>query len=64
LAIGLAASVALMRFAGSLLFGVQPADPLVIGTATAVFIAAAVIAGGLPARRAAAIDPVIALRHE
>ena len=64
LAVGLAGSLALMRFARSLLFGIQPVDPLVIGTATAVFICAAVIAGGLPARRAAAIDPVVALRHE
>jgi ABC-type antimicrobial peptide transport system permease subunit len=30
----------------------------------AIFLAAAVIAGGLPARRAASMDPLIALRHE
>jgi putative ABC transport system permease protein len=64
LVIGLAGSLALMRFARSMLFGVQPVDPLVIGTATAVFLAAASIAGGLPARRAAMIDPLAALRHE
>jgi putative ABC transport system permease protein len=51
-------------FARSLLFGIQPVAPLVIGTAMTIFLAAALIAGGLPARRAASIDPVIALRHE
>jgi putative ABC transport system permease protein len=64
LTIGLAGSLVLMRVSGSLLFGIQPADPMVIGTAMAVFMAAATIAGGLPALRAAAIDPVVALRHE
>jgi predicted permease len=64
LVVGLAGSVVLMRIAQSLLFGVQPADPLVIGTAIGVFVAAALLAGGLPARRAAAIDPLVALRYE
>ena len=61
---GLAGALMLMRFTQGLLFGVQLVDPLVIGTALAVFGGAAVIAGGLPARRAAAIDPAVALRHE
>jgi ABC-type antimicrobial peptide transport system permease subunit len=39
-------------------------DAAVIGTATAVFLAAAILAGGLPARRATRIDAVVALRHE
>ncbi len=64
LTVGLAGSLALMRFTQSLLFGIEPIDPLVIGTSMAVFVGAAVIAGGLPARRAASIDPVVALRHE
>lgn len=64
LVLGLAGSVALMSFARSLLFGIQPADPRVIATAIAVFLLAAAIAGGLPARRAAAIDPIAALREE
>jgi putative ABC transport system permease protein len=61
---GLAGSFALMTLVRSLLFGIRAADPLVMTTAAAVFIVAALIAGGLPASRAAAIDPMIALRHE
>ncbi len=61
---GLAASLALMTFVRSLLFGIRPVDPLVMTTAAVVFLAAAFIAGGLPARRAASIDPMVALRHE
>jgi predicted permease len=61
---GLAASLALMTFVRSLLFGIRAVDPLVMTTAAAVFLAAAFIAGGLPASRAAGIDPMIALRHE
>jgi predicted permease len=64
LAVGLAGSLALMRVTESLFLGVEVADWRVIGAATVVFAAAATIAAGLPARRAAAIDPVVALRHE
>jgi predicted permease len=64
LIIGLAASLSLMTFVRSMLFGIRPLDPLVMTTAAAVFLAAAFIAGGLPASRAARIDPMIALRHE
>ena len=53
-----------MRLTRSLLFGIEPADPLVIGSAIAVFVGAAIVAGGLPARRAATIDPMVALRDE
>lgn len=62
--VGLAGSLAFMTFVRSLLFGVRPLDPLVMTTAAAVFLAAAFLAGGLPASRAASIDPMIALRHE
>jgi predicted permease len=64
LVVGLFASLALMTFVRSLLFGIRPLDPLVMTTAAAVFLAAAFIAGGLPASRAASIDPLVALRHE
>jgi predicted permease len=61
---GLGASLGLMTFVRSLLFGIRPLDPLVITTAAMVFLAASFLAGGLPARRAASIDPMVALRHE
>jgi ABC-type antimicrobial peptide transport system permease subunit len=64
LVIGLAASLSLLTFVRSLLFGIRTVDPLVMTTAAAVFLAAAFIAGGLPASRAASIDPMVALRHE
>jgi ABC-type antimicrobial peptide transport system permease subunit len=61
---GMAGSFVLMRFTQSLLFGIKLADPLVVGTALTVFVGASLIAGGLPAYRAAKIDPMAALRHE
>ena len=64
LAAGLACSFALMTFVRSLLFGVRPVDPMVVITGVGVFLAAALIAGGLPANRAVTIDPIAALRHE
>ncbi|HKE26202.1 MAG TPA: ABC transporter permease [Bryobacteraceae bacterium] len=64
LAAGLGCSLVLMSVVRSLLFGVGAVDPAVLITAAAVFFAATLIAGGLPAGRAAAIDPMVALREE
>ncbi len=64
LIIGLAAALAVMTVLRSLLFGIRRADPLVIGTAIVLFLATALLAAGMPARRAAAVDPVTALREE
>jgi hypothetical protein len=61
---GAAGGLALLRLTQSLLFGVGPSDPLVMGTAAAVFVGAALVAGGCPARRAARLDPVAALRQD
>jgi predicted permease len=63
-AIGLIAARAATRWAESLLFGLQPNDPLTIGLATLTLLAVAVVAGYLPARRASRVDPLAALRHE
>jgi len=64
LAAGLAGSIATLTALQTLLFGIRPADPVVLLTATLVFGSAVLLAGTLPALRAAAIDPMIALRHE
>jgi hypothetical protein len=63
-AIGLVAAAGLMRLMKSLLFGITPLDPLAYVAAPVVLVAAAVLASYLPARRAAAVDPVEALRAE
>ncbi len=62
-AIGLAA-VGLTRLVKSLLFGISPLDPLTYAVVPLVLVAAAVLASYLPARRAASVDPVEALRAE
>jgi predicted permease len=63
-AIGLTASAGLMRLMKSLLFGITPLDPLTYASVPAVLLAAALVASYLPARRAAAVDPVETLRAE
>jgi predicted permease len=63
-AFGLAAAFASMRLMSSLLFEVSPADPVTYAAVSVCLIATALLASYLPSRRAAAVDPVDALRAE
>ena len=63
-AVGLPAAWALARIIESILFGVKAADPVVFASGLALMAAVALVAGYLPARRAAKIDPLDALRGD
>jgi predicted permease len=62
--IGLVGAFGLTRLVANLLFGVTPADPLTFVSVTLLLLAVTVLASWLPARRAARIDPMVALRSE
>jgi len=63
-AIGAAGALALTGLAKSLLFEVTPTDPFTFASVALVLLAAAIVASYLPARRAAGVDPIDALRSE
>ncbi|HKI95152.1 MAG TPA: FtsX-like permease family protein, partial [Gemmatimonadales bacterium] len=63
-AIGLIGAVAASRLLTSMLFGVSALDPMTYGAVTALLASVALLAAWAPARRAAGVDPTIALRAE
>ena len=62
LAIGTAGALVLTRVLTTLLFGVEPTDAITFLSVSLVLVAVAAVACFIPARRAASVDPMIALR--
>ena len=64
MAIGMVVALALTRVMASQLFGVNHTDPATYAATSLVLLIAALLASYLPARRAARVDPLVALRYE
>ncbi|HKH44247.1 MAG TPA: ABC transporter permease [Thermoanaerobaculia bacterium] len=64
LALGVAGALALQKVLASLLFGVAPTDPLTFGLVIVILATVAFLACWWPARRAARVNPLVALRYE
>lgn len=62
--VGILLAIAGGRFVASLLYGIEPGDPRVMAAVAAALLAIAAVAAFAPARRAARVDPVVALRTE
>jgi predicted permease len=63
-AAGILGSLAAARWIGSLLFGVRATDPATLAEAAMLLLAVALLGAWIPARRAAKVDPMVALRYE
>jgi predicted permease len=64
LAISVPTALGSSKLVASFLYGMKPNDPITLATAIAILLAAAILAGWLPARHASRIDPMVALRNE
>jgi ABC-type antimicrobial peptide transport system permease subunit len=63
-AVGLLGAFAVSRVMQGILFGVRPGDPVTFGAVAALLLGTALLASWLPARRAARVDPMTALRSD
>jgi ABC-type antimicrobial peptide transport system permease subunit len=64
IAVGVGAALGLTRLVKSMLYGIQPNDPATILSGVLILLAVALAASWIPARRAAGVQPMEALRHE
>ena len=64
ISLGIAGAMALTRFLSSLLYGVTSRDPATFIVVSLVLAGVALLAGYIPARRVAKVDPLVALRYE
>jgi putative ABC transport system permease protein len=62
--IGLAGSLAVSRTLSTLLYGVRSTEPAAFASVALLLVGVAVVASLVPARRAARVDPMVALRHD
>jgi putative ABC transport system permease protein len=64
IAVGLAGALALTRLMSGLLYGTKPADPATFVASVLVLGLVAIVSSYIPARRAAKVEPMVALRYE
>ncbi len=64
IAVGVACAVVVARLVSAFLYGLSPRDPLTLSAVSIGLVATALLAGWLPARRAARVDPLVAIRSE